>query len=268
MGCEYLAPSKGSSIQDVRSTLGSQATSREIVLEQLCRLHWKTLYLFARSGGKGHADAEDLTQEFLSDFFRRKLYAKYCPALGNLKAFLIALFRNFLIDKYRALSAQKRGGRSVHVTFDFCDELEIESLNANTTNDNLAKTIDREWAGKIFGRATKRLASDYASKKQTALFEIIRGFILGGVADGMHQEIGERLGMSEAAIRNAVYRMRRKFRAYLRQEIASLSDGDAGSAEQLHYLIDLLVTKEFASVEVAESETRGKNSLPLALPAG
>ena len=114
----------------------------------------------------------------------------------------------------------------------------------------------------------KRLASDYSSKKKTALFEVIRGFTLAGVADGMHKEIGELLGMSEAAIRNAVYRMRRRFRAYLMEEIASLSDGDADNAEQLRYLIDLLVTKEVVSAEVSKTKTHSKNSQPLAAPAG
>jgi hypothetical protein len=43
-------------------------------LEKLCRTYWYPLYAYVRRQGYYPADAQDLTQEFLRPFSRKKLF--------------------------------------------------------------------------------------------------------------------------------------------------------------------------------------------------
>ena len=52
------------------------------------------------------------------------------------------------------------------------------------------------------------------------LFDALKQFLAGGAAEAGLREVGQQLGMSEAAVKVAVHRLRRRYRELLKEEIA------------------------------------------------
>lgn len=234
--------SQGTGIEEIRRSVASEASPHEIALEQICRLHWQALYNFARRSGCSHADAEDSTQEFFGDLLGKQKYRSYDPRRGNIRSFLSASFRHFLIDKLRRKSALKRGGNAMHVPLE--PGMEASREEVDESDKLIAQAVDQQWASEVMSRARKRLDQYFSDRKKAPLYQMIGGFLLAGVDNGDYGKVGEILNMTEPAIRNAVFRMRRRFRELLVEEIeASAADGSAPS-EHLRYLLVLLLSKD------------------------
>ena len=61
-----------------------------------------------------------------------------------------------------------------------------------------------------------------ARRKQ---FEELKGFLIGEHAGATYSDVAVRLGVTEAAVKMAAHRMRRRYRELLREEIAETVTG-------------------------------------------
>ncbi len=223
------------SLEEVTSALGGKATPREIVLEQLCRLHWPAIYGLARCFGYAPEEAEDLTQAFFASFLEEKRYAQYDPSRGNLRSFLSASFRNFSIDHLRKIKTQKRGGQFVKVSIDSAGIAGF--LQGGNINPH---AIDQDWALAINRNARERLRLDYDRRDKAALYQTIEPFLLPGAGEGDYASTGKRLGLTESGTRNAVFRMRRLFRAMLQDELAEILTENEDSGDLYRFVIQVV----------------------------
>lgn len=80
-------------------------------LDKLIRSYWRPAYWWLRkTKGCSAEDALDLTQEFFTHFLERDLVSSVAPEKGRFRTFLKVALRNFLVDRHRYESAEKRGG--------------------------------------------------------------------------------------------------------------------------------------------------------------
>ena len=101
------------------------------------------------------------------------------------------------------------------------------------------RVFERRWALAVLEQVLTRLREDYVERGQGAVFAALEHLLVAGQAAGYGQ-IAERLGMSEAAVKVAAHRLRRRYRELLRDEIAHTVAEPGLVNEEILQLLDSL----------------------------
>ncbi len=195
------------------SKLSSQA------LEALCRTYGYPLYAYIRRVGHSPADAEDLTQGFFARLLEKDFLSAADREKGRFRTFLLTALKGFMANEWDRQHAAKRGGFSVSVPLD--QEL-AEARFASEGAHNLAPDLlfDRQWAMTLLENTMSRLHEEYVESGRASLFEYLRDCLAKDETALPYAEIAQRLNLTEAAVKMAVQRLRRRYRDILRQQIA------------------------------------------------
>jgi RNA polymerase sigma factor (sigma-70 family) len=218
---------------------GNDSTRASEALEKLCRIYWRPLYAFIRRSGYNAADAQDLTQEF----FLRLLSKDYLQHLrdqrGKFRSFLLTFVKHFLSDERDRASAQKRGGGQAVLSL---DDTSGEELYVAETANRLSpdQLFERSWAQTVLNQALRRLSEEHYASGKGSLFEKLKDVQPGEHGPLSYAQLGAEIGMTEAAIKSAVHRLRQRHREILREEIAHTVTRVEDVDDEIRYLITLL----------------------------
>ena len=206
---------------------------------ELCERYWEPLYAFARRSGVGPEDAEDAVQGLFADLLQRAAIERTDRAKGKFRSFLLASLKNFLSHERERQRAQKRGGGETPISLDLA---EAEQRYALEPADELSpdKLYDRRWARVLLERAQARLAADYAAAGQTELFERLRPVLGASRAQVDYAEMAAQLGTTAGALKVAAHRLRERYRAVLREEVAATVSSASDIDAELRHLIEAL----------------------------
>jgi len=198
---------------------GGDVTSARTALGELCRLYWYPLYAFARRSGLRPEDAEDATQSFLAAVLEEKLFAAADPSLGRLRSFLLKAFSRDLADARRDASRQKRGGHLEIISLDLTDAEDrflTEPAGAEPVHQ-----FEAAWATAVLDGAVRKVEAGYHASGRGAIFTALRPCLgIGDAALPDQAALAAGLGLNHAALRQAVSRLRDRFRTALRSQIA------------------------------------------------
>ena len=211
----------------------------EEALATLCRTYWYPLYAFIRREGYGPHDAEDLTQGFFVHLIDHHRLGKVQKEKGKFRSFLLASLRNFLADQRDKAQAQKRGGLASVISLDAQaaeDSYRVEPVETHSPE----KLYERRWALTVLQRALDRLEAEYAGRGMQKRFDQIQRFLLGEDGTATYTDVGDRLGMSEGAVKMAVLRMRHRGRELFRAEIAATVATDEEVEDEVRNLSAVL----------------------------
>ncbi len=214
-------------------------TARFRALSELCRIYWYPIYAFVRRKGYRPPDAEDFTQEF----FRRLLVHDSLIAVdrskGRLRSYLLTSVSRLITEDWRKRSAQKRGGGAVPLSIEAAAAEHRYSLEpaASVTPESL---FERRWALAIVDEAHKRLSAEYARLNRSPLFEALEESLLGEAQAVPYAEVARRFNLTEGSVKVAAFRLRKRFRELIREEIARTVDDAADIDVELRYLFCLL----------------------------
>ena len=215
-----------------RSPQASQA------LATLCESYWFPLYAFVRRAGRTAEDAEDLTQEFFARLLAQDFLTKADRRKGRFRTFLLAALKHFLADQWDRARAQKRGGGKPVISFDSLDA-EARYRLEPATDLTPERMFEKQWALSLLDRVLSRLDAEMAADGKSELFESLKE-TLTGARSITYAAIGAALGMSEGAVKVAAHRMRRRYRALLREEIAQTVAGADDIGDEIRYLLSCL----------------------------
>lgn len=206
---------------------------RREALGSLCRAYWYPLYAFLRRSGREIEDAQDLTQDFFARLLDGSLLTAADPAKGKFRTLLLTSLQHLDADAWRAMRRQKRGGEVQFVELDTVLAEERWLADASfAASPEMA--FDRAWAMQVMERAGNRLRAEYRGKPE--LFEELMPRLTGGGADHL-AEIGQRLEMTEAAVKMALSRLRRSYGDILRAEIMETVGSHSDIQQELRYLL-------------------------------
>jgi RNA polymerase sigma factor (sigma-70 family) len=198
---------------------GGSAEHSRAALEELCRQYWFPLYAFARRRGHTPTDAEDLTQSFFAELIANRLFEAADPAHGRLRTFLLTAFQHRMTDDYRRDHAQKRGGGQF-VSIDL-EEAESRFRAELTEKDTPESAFELRWAVALLDAAMALLEHEYVTTQKQKHFEVLRPFLTAAQAHTQgYDELAVTLNISKVAARQAVHRMRERFRHILRHCVA------------------------------------------------
>jgi RNA polymerase sigma-70 factor (ECF subfamily) len=217
-----------------------EARSRA-ALADLCASYWRPIYGYVRRRGYAGEDARDLTQAFFARLLEKNAVEGADPRRGRFRAWLLGALKHFLANEWDRSQAQKRGsGRAtLSLEFESADErLRLEPAHELTPE----RAFERDWALSVLERAFQRIEADWTARGRRELFLGLKPSLVGEVGEPF-RGLGERLGMSEGAVKVAAHRLRRAFRAALRREIAETVDGEAQVEGELAALIEALGTR-------------------------
>ena len=205
-------------------------------LEELCATYWYPLYAYVRRQGHSKEDAEDLVQGFFSRFLDKNYLAGLSHEKGKFRAFLLACLKHFMANEWDRAARQKRGGHLQTLSLDW---QQADSRYHVDPADHLSpdKLYDRAWAVVLLGRVLARLRDEYVLLGKLPVFEQLKSFITMGKSAIPYLQAGNALGITEAAARVTVHRLRRRFRELLRDEVAQTLSHPGQVEEEMRALL-------------------------------
>ena len=222
----------------VRQAAGGLDGSRE-ALEKLCRAYLPPVFAFVRREGHGVHEAQDLTQEFFHRLLAADSFADATPLKGRFRSWLIGALKHFLHGEWRRGMRQKRGSGAVPLSF---DEMEPSLREACEPRDEETPetAYDRRWAETLITRVSARMQQEYELAGQLPRYRALRPYLPHGGAAPSYAETAALLGMNEAAVKSAIYKIRRRFGLLLRHEVAQTVTDPAEVEDEMRALLSSL----------------------------
>jgi RNA polymerase sigma-70 factor (ECF subfamily) len=220
----------------VLAAAGPDSPQAAAALEKLCRMYWYPLYAYVRRCGYGPDDAQDLTQEFFVRILRSRSLSSANREKGRFRSFLLGALKHFLADAKDEAGAKKRGGGQVIISW---DQGLAEERFAREAVDQASpdKLFERRWALTLLEQAARRLKLEYEAPGRARLFEALRGYVTTEGSESSYADSAAKLGLSESAVKSAIYRMRRRYHEFVREEVAqTVADPSELEAEIRHLL--------------------------------
>jgi RNA polymerase sigma factor (sigma-70 family) len=180
-------------------------------LAALCRDYRPPLLAFARRLEADPDRAEEMVQDFLARLVEKDVFGKADPARGRLRSFLRTALRRHMINIRESENTETAGG---HVPI-----VEARDEKLASHEPSADQLLDRLWVRTLLDRALAQLASEHAGAGMHARFVALRDRMTGD-DDQTGRDVGAQLGMSEGAVKLALHRLRKRFRALVRAEVA------------------------------------------------
>ncbi|NQZ57681.1 MAG: sigma-70 family RNA polymerase sigma factor [Lentisphaeraceae bacterium] len=212
-------------------------------LSELCQLYWHSVYIYLRKKGNDKPRAEDLTQGFFAQLLEKKSYAVASPERGRFRAFLITALKNYLCNVRNRETALKRGGNTKAIEF---EAGKIEERYTLTYDTDISPEIafDREWAQTLIRDTLEQLHAEYSRDGREQLFQQLKSSITHVGEIYSQATLAKNLVMSQAAVKSALQRLRKRFRALLREAVSHTAEStDKGDIDaEIRYLLECLHT--------------------------
>jgi RNA polymerase sigma factor (sigma-70 family) len=217
-----------------------QSPEARIALGQLCEAYWTPIFRFIRQSGHNEDTARDLTQEFVAQLLAKHGFDGFEPSKGRFRSYLLGAVKHFLSDQRDRARSAKRGGGEVPLPLEETGETST-SMQIPDPSGELPETFfDRQWALNLIERALGELAKECATAGKKEQYEVLKPWLVGDAEAGLQVEAARRIGFSEGALKVAIHRLRKRFRALVKAEIAQTVESPEEIQAELHYLVEVL----------------------------
>jgi DNA-directed RNA polymerase specialized sigma24 family protein len=221
---------------------GGPPTSEALAaLAELCGAYWYPIYALIRRKGHGADDALDLTQDYFARLLAKGTVAAADPVKGRFRSFLLADCSYFLADRCDRDRALKRGGGRPVLSIDARDA-EGRFLREPSHEQTPERLFERDWALALIGRVFDKLQQHYGDTGRFELYRRLKPLVSSEPEAASRAAVAAELGMTEGNLRVTLHRLRARFAAGLREEVAAtLRDaGDEAVEEELRALFAVL----------------------------
>lgn len=188
-------------------------------LTQLCETYWYPVYAYVRRRVDDRHESQDLTQAFFSHLLEKQLVARADRERGRFRAFLLTSLQNFLLNEWDKARAVKRGGGRAVLSLDFDygeTRFQIEPAHDLTPE----KLYERRWVLTLLDQVLDRLRQELEESGKSTYFEQFKGALTGETPADDYTHAAKALGITEAAAKQAAYRLRKRYRELFRAEVA------------------------------------------------
>lgn len=207
----------------------------------LCENYWFPIYAFVRRAGHSAEESQDLTQEFFVRLLDKRFLASADRTKGRFRTFLLTAVKRFLANEHDRVEAKKRGGGQKTVSL---DDLEARYCREPAEVLTPERIFEQQWALALLDHVLARLQAEMAAEGKSVLFDAVKDHLTGSRAVG-YAATATRLGMTEEAVRVAAYRLRRRYRKLLREEIAQTVASRDDIEEEIRDLFSCLQLRTF-----------------------
>lgn len=194
----------------LRTAGGGDAEAR--AFRHLCERYRDAILDFLRWRGIRPDEIEDVAHDFLLHLQEKETLRRVDRERGRFRSFLLGALKRFLGDRAERRAALKRGGDVTTVSL---DALSPESLPPG--EEEVVHAFDQRWARELLALALNRLRDEW---REDPHFAVLRRFLPGSTDVPAYEAAARAAGISLAALKSEVHRIRGTFRTLLRREVA------------------------------------------------
>lgn len=211
----------------------------QAAMDKLCRTYWRPVYGFVRRHGIGTEEAKDLTQGFFALLLERRDLRTARKEKGRLRSYLLTSLKHFLTnERYRAVAIKRGKGQRLIPLEDLGERERVGFDTADTlTADQI---YERCWALTVLDQVLARLGDEYRADGNIQLFNRLQRLLTDRSDSLSPADTAHELGMTENAAKEALDRLRRRYRELLRDEIAQTVMVPGDMEDELRHLIAVL----------------------------
>jgi len=223
----------------------SQVGDGKAALGELCRIYWYPLYSFVRRRGYSPHDAQDLTQGFFLHLLEHRALTQVDRLKGKFRSFLLASVQNYLSNEAQRARSLKRGKEYEFVSLDWENaenRYRLEPADYLTAE----KIYDARWAMTLLTHVMLTLEGAYVAEGRGSTFQALEIFLRFGDSrpSPSYEELSEKLGVSVGGVKTLVHRLRKRYSALLREEVARTVSDPEEIDNEIHALCDALIAAE------------------------
>lgn len=207
-------------------------------LAKLCENYWYPLYVYVRGRGYDVHEAEDLVQGFFTRVLERQFLGEADSARGRFRSFLLGCLNHYLANEWRRGQRQKRGAGLAFISLQD-PEAEVR-LATDLATESPEAAYDRLWAVALLDRVLGCLRAECAGQGRADRFEKLQPFLAGARGDLPLAEAARELGLTLAALKSTVHRMRQRYKELVREEIAHTVERPEEIEDELKHLFAAL----------------------------
>src|SRR2546423_405934 len=211
----------------------------QAALAELCKIYWRPVFAFICRKGHSVPDAQDLTQEFFGKVIKGRLIQSADRNKGRFRSLLLKALQRFLHDQGDKRQARKRGGDLRFVSWDdWMTEApsHLSIPEQESGNWSPERIFDVRWAATVVERALRRLGDECEKHGRRRVFDVLSSYLSADREEISYANFGKILGLQETAVKNLVHRLRERYRALLREEVAETVGGPKGVDEDWRFL--------------------------------
>ena len=229
----------------ILSAAGSNVDEQKAreALAELCRTYWRPVFLFVSRQGYPLEEAQDLTQDFFAMILETNWLRRADEHRGRFRSFLLKSLQNFLSHAEERTRAVKRGGRMAFVSWDewMAEAPSQLSIPAETLQHVPSEHLfDLRWAATVVEHALQRLREECEAKGRLRLFETLSVNLTSGYSDVSYVSLAAVLGIAETMVKKQLHNLRKRYRWFLRDEVAHTVENPADIDDEIRYLCAVL----------------------------
>lgn len=211
----------------VERTRGDSPEARA-ALSELCAAYYAPVVAFLHRSGREADAAREEAHDFFAHLLERDALGGAERERGRFRSYLLGALKHFLARAHERAQRRKRGGGAIAVPLDAGTDTSPGLILTEAHALPPDEFFDRQWALAVLDRALAALERECADAGKADDFSRLKPWLTGDAAHGEQAAAAGALGMSEGALKVAVHRLRRRFRAAVQAEIAqTLATPDA-----------------------------------------
>jgi RNA polymerase sigma-70 factor (ECF subfamily) len=197
------------------------------------------LYACARRKGLAPEDAEEAVAELFASALEKGSLAGADRERGRFRAYLLGALEHALANRRRFWRTLKRGGGRAAAPLDAAEAERRYEREPGREGDP-ARLFEAAWARAVIERAFAAVRAEYAARGDAGLFDALRARLVEDAGGEPYSELARKLATSEGALKVAVHRLRKRFRAALEAEIAETVADPAAVQDEIRHLFEAL----------------------------
>jgi DNA-directed RNA polymerase specialized sigma24 family protein len=202
-----------------------------MALADLCDAYYEPVFAFLKCELRDKDAARELTHDFFASMLSGGAIRAAERDFGRFRSYLLGAVKHFLSHQREAAQRLKRGGGMVPVSLDEDASAVREIPAAQTLSPEAA--FDRQWAVTVLAHALETLRRECTADGKLAFFEQVKPWLTGEAAHGDQSELAAACGMTPAALKMAVQRLKKRFRDCVKAEVAGTLEDAAMVAEEM-----------------------------------
>lgn len=201
-------------------------------LAELCEAYYEPVVAWLRAELRDGDAARDMAHAFFARVLSGGAIGEVNQERGRFRAYLLGSVKHFLWNQCATQRAQKRGGGECITVLD--EEKTAAVSDARAVSPDAE--FDRQWALIVLGRALDALRAECAAEGKGAFFENAKPWLTGEGEYGDQAALAAECGMSSAAFKMAIQRLKARFRQCVKEEVAGTLESPEMVAEEMKNL--------------------------------
>jgi DNA-directed RNA polymerase specialized sigma24 family protein len=197
-------------------------------LAELCEAYYEPVVAFMRCELRETGAARELSHAFFEQMLSGGRIHTADPARGRFRSYLLGAAKHFLAHHRESLSRLKRGGGLTQVPME--DEAVSAVPDGGLSPDAV---FERQWAVTVLARGLDALRAESAADGKLDFFERVMPLLTGDGDHGSHAALAAECGLSVAAFRMAIHRLRKRLRECVKTEVAGTLDDPSMVQEEM-----------------------------------